>query len=106
MIDPVEEWVASNRATFERMHHTLARANQKARSLTVAVQSSDGGVEVVVGNDRLIRDIRIDANKYQGYDERQLAALIIDALQHAKKRVTGAQWQLIDAEFGVAETGE
>ncbi|MGH3734513.1 MAG: YbaB/EbfC family nucleoid-associated protein [Micromonosporaceae bacterium] len=101
----VEEWIAANHATFDRIHQTLARANQKARRVTVAVESPDGGVTVEVGADRLVRAVTIDEKAYGGYDERQLAALIVDACRHAKKRVTQAQWHVIDHEFGVLDPG-
>ncbi len=101
--DAIEEWAAGNRAMFERMYETLARADEKAARLTMTVTSADDGVEVVVGADKLVREIRIDEKAYKSYDEKRLAQLILGACQHAKKSVSDAQWQVIDAEFGVTK---
>lgn len=103
--DALDEWHATNQSVFERIHHTLYRANNQFRKVTVAGISADDGVEVVVGADKLVRSVSIDPGAYEKYDEASLGRAIVDACSCAKDGVNQAEWTLINREFGLDSGG-
>ncbi|MGH3731449.1 MAG: YbaB/EbfC family nucleoid-associated protein [Micromonosporaceae bacterium] len=103
--DALDKWRAGNQAVFEHIHHALSRANTEMRNVTVAGLSADDGVEVVVGADKWVRGVSIDAKAYQKYDEASLGRAVVDACSAAKESVNRVAWTVIDREFGIDPRG-
>jgi hypothetical protein len=84
--DPLEQRVAQAMAELEAAEAAVAQAEARMRDFSTVVVSRDGSVEVTVGPQGELTDLKFLDGKYRSMSAPQLAAAVLAAAEEGRNR--------------------
>lgn len=84
--DPMEQRLAEAMAELESMEAAVASAEARMSRFSTVVTSRDGSVEVTVGPQGQLTDLKFLDGKYRSMPAPQLAAAVLDAAEEGRTR--------------------